>query len=98
MDAEIRVGVGPHRGRAPAGSARQAAERLDRILVAALGVDRFSGSEIGAFAANADALALQARQMHLDARALAVEEGVMLEAGQIELGAKFTVDPRQQIE
>ena len=45
-----------------------------------------------------DALALEAGQMHLDARALAVEEGVMLEAAEVEVGAELAVDARQQIE
>src|SRR3954468_23092694 len=97
MNAEIIVRVGPDRRRRPAGAARQRAERLDRIFVAVLGVDGLAGAEVDALAAHLDALALQTRQMHLDARTLAVEERVMLEAGQIELGAELAVDARQQI-
>src|SRR4029079_9726159 len=87
MDAEIIVGVGPYRRRGPAGAARQRAKRVDRIFIAVLGVDGFAGSEIDAHAAYLDPLAFEARQMHLDARTVAVEESMMLEAGRIELGA-----------
>ncbi len=75
-----------------------APNEFDRILVAVLGVNGFAGAEVDAFAGNAHALALEARQMHFDARALAVEEGVMLEAREVELGAELAIDAREQIE
>src|SRR6478609_5162905 len=80
VHAEFLLGVGPHLGRRPAGAARQRAERLDRILIAVLGMNGFAGAEVDALAAHLDTLALQARQMHLDPRALAIEECVVLEA------------------
>src|SRR5215207_10733903 len=98
MDAEIIVGVGPYRRRRPAHSARQRAKRVDRIFVAVFGVDGFAGAELDALAAYLDALALEARQVHLDARTVAVKEGMMLEAGRIELGAELAIDARQQVE
>ena len=36
--------------------------------------------------------------MHLDARALAVVEGVVLEACEVEIAAELAVDARQQVE
>src|SRR3954466_786453 len=98
VDAEIVLRVGPHQDRRPPGAARQRAERFHRILVAVLGVNSFAGTEVDALAADPHLLALQACQMHLDARALAVEEGVMLEAGEVEFAAKLAIDARQQIE
>ena len=41
---------------------------------------------------------LLAGQMHLDAVALAVVEGVVLEACEIEIAAEFAVDAREQVE
>src|SRR3954463_138244 len=98
MDAEVIVGVGPYCRRGPAGATRQCAKRVDRIFIAVLGVDGFAGAELDALPAHLDALALEARQMHLDARTVAVKEGMMLEAGWIELGVELAIDARQQVE
>ena len=51
VDAEIRLPASVHTARRrPAGAARQRAERLDRILVAVLGVDGLAGAEVDALA------------------------------------------------
>ena len=80
-DAEIRLGVGPHRGRRPAGAARQRAERFaaNTCSCSRCGWSRRRGNRCTR-RSHLQALPLEARQMHLDARALAIEEGVMLEA------------------
>src|SRR5262245_66140250 len=85
---EVLVAVRPYRRRVPTGAARHRTERLDRILVAVLGVDGFAGAEIDGFPAHAHLLPLQAGEVHLDPRLLAVIEGVMLERRQLEVGPK----------
>jgi hypothetical protein len=65
--------------RRPAGAARQRAKRFGRILVAVLGVDGLAGAEIDGRRRDRNALPLEAGQVHFDARALAVEEGMVLE-------------------
>src|SRR5262249_21753003 len=45
IDGKVLVRVGPRRLHGPAGAAGQRGERLDRVLVAALGVDRLAGTE-----------------------------------------------------
>src|SRR5262249_55517170 len=60
-------------------------------------VDRFAGTEQDLRAADRHSLPLQARQMHLDPAALAIEEGVMLKACDVEICAKLLVHSRQQI-
>ena len=46
MEGEQPLLVGPHRARLEAGARRQFAERLDRVFVAVLGVDRLALREI----------------------------------------------------
>src|SRR5262245_63563803 len=97
-DGKMLVRIGPPGRHGPAGAAGQRGERFDRVLVAVLGVDRLAGPELDGLAADLHLLAPDAGEMHLDARALAVEEGVMLEAFEIEIGAELAVDPRQDVE
>src|SRR5690606_28913561 len=49
-------------------------------------------------AADRDALALAAHEMHLDAAAVLVEDGAVLEAVEIEIAAKLAVDAAQEVE
>ena len=68
------------------------------VFVAVLGVDGFAGAEFDCFAGHLHLLPLQAGKMHLDAVPLAVVEGVMLEAVELEIAAQLAVDAREQIE
>ena len=77
---------------------RQRLKSLDRVFVAVLGVDGLAGAEIDRLAVDAHLLPLGAGKMHFDAVVLAIVAGVMLERGEIEIGAEFAIDARQQIE
>src|SRR5262249_43249083 len=98
LDGQVLVRVGPRPLARPGGAPRQRGERLDRVLVAVLGVDRLAGTEFDGLAADLHLLAPDAGEMHLDPRALAVEKGVVLETFEIEIGAELAVDPRQHVE
>ena len=82
----------------PAGAARQRAEGFERVLVAVLGVDRLAGAEFDRAAGHPHLLALLAGEMHLDAMALGIVEGVVAEAVEVEIAAELAVDARQQVE
>src|SRR3954462_12507191 len=61
-------------------------------------MDSFAGAEIDAFAGHAHLLPLVAGEMHLDTLALAIVEGVMLEAVEIEFPVNLAVNPYQEVE
>src|ERR1700722_5186658 len=89
--------VGEHLHRRPAIFARQGAEGLDRIFVAVFRVDGLARPEIDRRAINQHRLAPGAGKMHLDAALLAIEERVVLEGREVEVGAELAVHPRQGI-
>ena len=60
-------------------------------------MDGLARAKFDALAADGNALPLQARKMHLDARAIPVEEGMVFEAGQIETGAELAVDAARML-
>ena len=98
LDREILVGIGPHPGRHPAHAAGQRAQRFDAVFVGILGVDGLTGAEIETFAGHFHLLPLEAGEVHFDAVALTVVEGVMLEGFEVEGAAQFAIDAGQQIE
>src|SRR5262245_54815574 len=61
-------------------------------------MDGLAGAEFETAAGDAHALALAAGEMHLDAPALHVEEGLMAEGANVEIAAKLAIDAREQIE
>src|SRR6185369_14686566 len=81
---EIAVGPGPDR--CPARALRQQAERLNRVLVAVLGMNGLAGRELDHMTGNVNRLPSPAHKMHLDAAALAVVERPMAERVDIEIG------------
>src|SRR5262249_23535190 len=82
---EIPLRVGPGESHVPARAARQRRKALQRIFVAVLGVDRLTGAELDGLSQKLHLLALDAGEMHLDARALAVEEGMVLETLEVKI-------------
>src|SRR5581483_7967110 len=98
VNRKILLLVDPHRQRLPAGAAGKRNERVRRILVAVLGVDRLAGAEIDHLARDPHLLPLDARKMHLDTMPLAIVEGMMFEARRIELAAELAIYPVQEIE
>src|SRR5262249_55347767 len=89
IDRKIFLRIGPQRRHAPAGTACERAERGGRVFVAVLGVDRLAGAELDGLAQDLHLLALGAGEVHLDPRALAVEEGMVLEPLEIETRAQL---------
>src|SRR5579862_677472 len=71
--------VAPGLERRPAAAAGQRLERLDRVFVAVLGVDRFAGAKIDRGAVNPHLLTSRTGEVHFDPALLAVVEGMMLE-------------------
>src|SRR3954452_6508084 len=61
-------------------------------------MDGFAGAEIDACARHPHLLPLVAGEVHLDTLALAIVEGVMLEAVDVEFPIKLAVDPYQEVE
>src|SRR5947209_6191903 len=80
MHREVILLVGPGRGRAPAGIARERAEGVDRVLVGVLGVDRLTHCKLERVAGDRNALALQAFKMHLDTLMFHIVERAVAEA------------------
>src|ERR1700720_2149591 len=92
MHREISVRIGPHRDRGPAGVRRQRPERVHAVFIAALGMDGLAAGEWNCPIAQTNLLRRAAREVHFDALALAVEEGVVPEAVEIEIGAELAID------
>ena len=82
----------------PASGQRQRLETFDRVFVAVLGVNRFAEPEINGLAVDAHFLPLEAGKMHLDPAVVAVIAGMVLERGEVEIGVKLAIDPRQQVQ
>jgi hypothetical protein len=61
-------------------------------------VDRFARTKLDGLAADPDLLPLDAGEVHLDARTLAIEERVVLETFEIEVAAELAIDARQNVE
>src|SRR5436190_10579792 len=96
MNAEQTIA--PDRERRPAAAVSQRLEGIDRIFVTVLGVDRLAGAELAGDAAHSDLLPPGAGEVHLDAPALGVVEGVVLEGGEIEIGTELAIDASEQIQ
>src|SRR6202034_2454368 len=92
------IPIAPDLQRQPAAASGQRLKRLDGIFVAVLGMDRFAGAKTERLAVDFHLLPLGAGEVHLDPVVLAIVTGVMLEGGQIEIGAELAIDPRQYIE
>src|SRR5262249_35294205 len=92
------IAVGPGCNRRPARAPGHPPERLDRVLVAVLGMDGLAGRELYHVTGNVDRLPPPAHEMHLDAAALAVVERPMAERLDIEVGSELAIDAREQIE
>src|ERR1700691_4324521 len=90
--------IRPTRNWRPAAAMCERLKRLDRIFVAAFGVDGLAGAKLDGGAAHPHLLPLRAGKMHLDAAAAGVEESVVLERGEIEIGTELAIDAREQIE
>src|SRR5262249_10152882 len=96
MHAEQAVAPDAHRR--PASGQRQRLETFDRVFVAVFGVNRFAEPKIKGLAVDTHLLPLEARKVHLDPALLAVIASVMLERGEVEIGVKLAIDPRQQVQ
>src|SRR6516165_12034938 len=83
MHGKSAAGVRPRSERAPARAARQRQKRFNRVFVAVLGVDRLAETEVDHPPRHLDFLTLLAGEVHLDAMALCIIEGVMTESGGI---------------
>src|SRR2546422_5590792 len=94
MDGEVILCVHERGGAGPAGAAGVAAERLDGVFVAVLGVNALAAAEIERLAAGANPLPRQADEMHLDAALFGIVAGAMAESGGVELAAQLVVDSR----
>src|SRR4030095_12979385 len=91
MHREVIVLVGPGLDRPPARVAGERAERVYRVLVRVLGVDRLTGAERESVPRDAHGLVPQALEMHLDTMLRGVVEGAMAEGRQIEIAAELAV-------
>src|SRR5690349_24808584 len=98
MHGEIVVRVGERRDRPPAGGLRELLERLDRVLVGILGVDRLAAREGEVAAGDTYGLRAQAFEMHLDAMIRRVVERAMAECGEVEVTPELAVHAAQDIE
>ena len=96
LHAELAVAPNLH-GR-PAAAVRQRRERGECVLIAVLGVDGLAGAKGDRRAMDFHLLPLGAGEVHFDPILLAIVEGMMLERSQIEVGAEFAIDARQEIE
>src|SRR6266852_7207601 len=98
MDGEVILRVNERRGARPAGAEGAAAERLDGVFVAVLGMNGLAAAEVERLAAGANPLPRQTDEMHLDAALFGVVAGAMAEGGRVELAAKLVIDARKQVE
>src|SRR5712692_2013659 len=98
MDRKISAGIGPHADRRPSRSARQRAEGFERVLVAVFGVDGLAGAHLDGSAGDPHLLAPLAGEVHLDAVALGIVEGMVAEACEVEVAVELAIDARQQVE
>src|SRR2546428_3011976 len=96
MDGEVILCVHERGGGGPAGAAGVAAERLDGVFVAVLGVNALAAAEIERLAAGANPLPRQADEMHLDAALFGIVAGAMAESGGVELAPQLPIDAREQ--
>ena len=92
----------PHRSRPTTGvqpdPRASAPKEFERVFVAVLGVDGLAGAEFDHAARHPHLLPLLAGEMHLDAVALGIVEGVMAEACEIEVAVELAIDAREQVE
>src|ERR1700719_643862 len=79
VDGEVVLGIHKGRGIRPSGAGGVAAEQVDGVLVAVLGVDGFAATELERLAAHPNLLARQADEMHLDAALSLIVAGAMAE-------------------
>src|ERR1700722_13440662 len=96
LDREKLVCVGPSPRRHPANATRERSKGLDAVLVAVLGMNGFTRTEVDGLAGHLHLLALQTREMHFDAMTLAIVEAVMLERIEPECAAKLAIDTCQE--
>src|SRR5262245_15814602 len=66
LKGKILARVHPYRNRQPAHAPRERRERLDAVLVAVLGMNRFAGAEINCVSCDLHFLPLEAGEMHFD--------------------------------
>ena len=80
--------------------AGEGVEFVERIFVAGLGPDGFTGGEGETHieGGDVDDLIIKGTKMHFDAVGLLVEEGLVFEPGEVEIAAQFPVDAAEQIE
>ena len=80
--------------------AGEGVEFVERIFVAGLGPDGFTGGEVETHieGGDVDDLIIEGTKMHFDAVSLLVEEGLVFEPGEVEIAAQFPVDAAEQIE
>src|SRR5579884_43489 len=88
VDAEVAFAVGPHSVRLPPDAARERPQRVRAVLVAVLGVDGLARAEVDRLAGHPHLLSLQTGEVHLDAVALAIVEGMVFEAFEPKVRAK----------
>src|SRR5918992_4334556 len=61
-------------------------------------MDGFAGAKLDGFAGHPHLLPLVAGEVHFDAVALAIVEGVMLKAAEVEFSVELAVDPHEDVE
>ena len=83
IEKYLRASVHTASGRQPAPRASATSDSI-AIFVGVLGVDGLAGAELERFAGHLHLLPFEAGEMHFDAVALAVVEGVMLECVELE--------------
>ena len=74
-----------------------AAKEFERVFVAVLGVDRLAGAEFEHPACHSHLLSLVAGQMHFNAAAIGIVEGMMAEICKIEVAVELAVDAREEV-
>src|ERR1700694_5773711 len=95
VDREIILPVHPGREIRPSGGDGMAAELLDGVFVAVLGMNGFAAAEFDRLAADPHFLPDQTDDMHLHPALLLIVEGTVAEIRRVERAGKLAIDAQQ---
>src|SRR5215831_16751510 len=98
MKAEEPVLIGPRVPWPPSGAARQRSESVDRVFMRVLGVNALAFDEAKLVPEDANGLARQTHEMHLDTAFGVVIDRIMGETPDIDVAAELAIDAFEQIE